>query len=47
MQILSITSENASDASHIYANSWKVAYRDIVPQAYLDQLSLERWTPFL
>lgn len=47
MQILSITPENASDASHIYAYSWKVAYRGIVPDAYLDQLSLERWTPFL
>ena len=47
MKILSITPENASEASHIYANSWKVAYRGIIPDAYLDQLSLERWTPFL
>ena len=47
MQILKITQENASEASHIYANSWKVAYKNIVPQEYLDQLSLERWTPFL
>ena len=33
--------------SRVYALSWKAAYRGIVPQDYLDQLSLERWVPFL
>lgn len=47
MEILPITKASASNASHIYALSWKKAYRDIVPQTYLDELSLERWTPFL
>lgn len=47
MNIEKITERNASRASHIYALSWKSAYRGIVPQAYLDELSLERWTPVL
>ncbi len=47
MEILPITKDIASGASHIYALSWKAAYQGIVPQQYLDELSLERWTPFL
>lgn len=47
MEIIPVTKEMASTVSHIYALSWKTAYRNIVPQAYLDDLSLERWTPFL
>lgn len=47
MEILKITKESASAASHIYALSWKTAYHDIVPEKYLDELSLEHWTPFL
>ena len=47
MQIARITKETASEASHIYADSWKICYRGIVPQAYLDELSRERWTPKL
>ena len=29
--------------SRIYALSWKTAYRNIVPQKYLDELSEDRW----
>ncbi len=47
MEILRITVETASAASHIYALSWKTAYRGMLPDSYLDQLSLERWTPLL
>lgn len=47
MEILRITKDIASDASHIYATSWKTAYKNIVPQKYLDELSDERWTPIL
>ncbi len=47
MEILEITQAMASAVSHIYANSWKSAYKGIVPQKYLDELSLEQWTPFL
>ena len=44
MKIEPITRATASAASHIYAASWKVGYRGIVPQEYLDALSPERWT---
>ena len=47
MEILKVTNELASCASHIYALSWKTAYKNIVPHKYLDGLSLERWTPLL
>ena len=47
MEIITLTKKLASEASHIYAKSWKVAYKDIVPQKYLDDLSVEHWTPFL
>lgn len=33
--------------SRIYALSWKAAYKGIVPQTYLDQLSEYRWSLFL
>lgn len=44
MKIEKINPSNASSASHIYALSWKEAYKGIVSQRYLDDLSLERWT---
>lgn len=47
MEILKITKDMASSISHIYALSWKTAYKNIVPQKYLDDLSLEQWVPFL
>ncbi len=47
MGIKKITKATASAASHIYTLSWKVAYKNIVPDDYLDNLSLERWTLFL
>ena len=47
MNIVSITPALASAASHLYATAWKAAYRGMIPQEYLDQLSPERWTPLL
>ncbi len=46
MQILEMTKE-FGETSHIYAKSWKAAYRGIVPQTYLDNLTPESWTSFL
>ena len=47
MKVERINIDNASSASHIYALSWKAAYDSIIPKDYLDNLSLERWTPLL
>lgn len=47
MEILKVTEENALAVSRIYALSWKTAYQNIVPQEYLDTLSLECRTPVL
>lgn len=47
MEIIRITNDLASAVSHIYALSWKTGYKNIIPQDYLDNLSMERWTPFL
>lgn len=44
MMMEPVTRDTASQASHIYARSWQVGYRGIVPQDYLDTLSPERWT---
>lgn len=43
MEIREMTTE-FSEASNIYAKSWKAAYRGIVPRAYLDRLTSESWT---
>lgn len=47
MEILKMKKEMASQVSHIYALAWKRAYHTIIPQDYLEDLSLERWTPLL
>lgn len=31
----------------LYARSWKVAYKGIMPQDYLDSLTSDRWAAFL
>lgn len=33
--------------SRIYEESWKFAYKDIVPQDYLDSIQPGRWAPYL
>ena len=47
MEIIELTNNLAQEASHIYAKSWKYAYKGVIHQKYLDDLSLEHWTPFL
>ena len=37
--------EEKRGASRVLAESWKAAYRGIVPQSYLDSLSEDRWLP--
>lgn len=29
--------------SHVYEESWKYAYKDIIPQSYLDSIPKGRW----
>lgn len=36
---------DASLISHIYATSWRKAYRGLIPQHYLDRLPDEYWVP--
>jgi len=48
MEIRKVTKADDFDAiSRIYALSWKAAYRNIVPQQYLDELSEFRWSAVL
>ena len=35
--------DNLLEVSRIYEESWKTAYRGIVPQAYLDAIPIGRW----
>lgn len=37
--------KDAQTISNIHALSWKTAYKDIVPQKYLDELQSDFWTP--
>ena len=44
MEIRYITESDNRDAiSRIYEESWKYAYRGIVPQEFLDDLPESRW----
>ncbi len=33
--------------SRVYEESWKAAYREILPQAYLEKLPVGKWVPYL
>ena len=37
--------DDADEISRIYAQSWKTAYRGMIPDDYLDSLSDRRWSP--
>lgn len=39
--------DKIEDVSKVYAESWKTAYKGIVPQDYLDKLDDHRWVSFL
>lgn len=48
MEIRKVKRADDFDAiARIYALSWKTAYKGIVPQQYLDELSEERWATVL
>lgn len=42
-----LKTDNIDDVSRVYAQSWKSAYRGIVPQDYLDNISENRWSKIL
>lgn len=39
-----LNTDNIDDVSRVYALSWKNAYKGIVPQDYLNNLSEDRWS---
>lgn len=44
MEIRYITKDdNSFEISNIYESSWKYAYKDIIPQEYLDSIPTGRW----
>ncbi len=43
MEIRYIQPEDAQETGNIYAQSWKYAYKDIIPQSYLDNISGTNW----
>lgn len=48
MEIRKINStDNLEEISNIYTRSWKTAYREIVPQDYLDALKENQWVGIL
>ena len=45
IEIKDATVQDVEVISNIYASSWKVAYQDIIPQGYLDELKNDFWVP--
>lgn len=43
--IRKMTSDDTEKVRQIYTSGWQNAFRGIVPQAYLDNLNLNGWTP--
>ncbi|AFS79306.1 acetyltransferase, GNAT family [Gottschalkia acidurici 9a] len=43
IEIRSATIQDVETISKIHASSWKVAYKNIVPQKYLDELQSDFW----
>lgn len=43
MEIRKATPDDVKDISRIHALSWKSAYKEIVPKAYLDELKEDFW----
>lgn len=39
--------DDAVAISHVYEESWKFAYKHIIPQSYLDSIPAGRWAPHL
>ncbi len=43
MEIRKAVRENIGEISRIHALSWKAAYRELVPQQFLDELKEDNW----
>lgn len=43
MKIEKVTKNNVAQASYIYAMSWKAGYKNILPQTFLDHISVNFW----
>ena len=39
--------DDLDEVGRIYAESWKQAYRDFLPEAYLEKLTFDRWSAML
>ncbi len=39
--------DEISDVAKIYEDSWKAAYRGIVPDGFLDEIVSDQWLPYL
>lgn len=39
--------DNRLEVSHVYEESWKIAYHGIVPQLYLDSIPKGRWAEWI
>lgn len=46
MSIENATVKDAQTISNIHALSWKITYKNIIPQAYLDELKSNFWTDY-
>lgn len=36
--------DNLNDVNNVYEQSWKYAYKDIIPQIFLDSIPVGKWT---
>ena len=43
VDIVSLTDKYVHEAARVFAESWRAAYRGIVPQSYLDELGPDKW----
>ena len=41
------SNDDLSKISHIYEESWKYAYKNIIPQTFLDSIPCGNWIPHL
>lgn len=43
MEIVRVTKDNSKEVSRIYAEGWKIGYKGIIDQDYLDSIPMDRW----
>ena len=42
-----VTDDNLKEISNVYEQSWKYAYKNIIPQSYLDSIPKGHWVESL